>query len=133
MKKIRTALTIAGCAAVAMMFQPAAQAETDAENRHAQVENRPVRQRGVLGVNTGRPAGEDDAPRVERGNLGQRRVKGQDGREHLGLANAPRNDLCVLRPEIKDDNLLHIGGKNGEVALSKTDCQKKLSPNLSRH
>ena len=59
--------------------------------------------RSVLGIDGGRPAAEDDALGLQRGDLLRRRVVGQDLREHLALADSPRDDLRVLGTEIEDD------------------------------
>ncbi len=53
-------------------------AEADAEHRQAERKNVFVRQRRVLGVNAGRPAGQDHAAGFERGDFRRGRVEAQD-------------------------------------------------------
>jgi len=44
--------------------------------------------------------------RASRRDFLRGRVVAQDHRIDIALANAPRDDLCVLRTKIKDDYLL---------------------------
>ena len=80
-------------------------AVADAKHRHAERENVFVRQRRILGVNRRRPAGEDDAARLERGDFYGRRVVAEDLGINVALADPARNDLGVLRPEVEDNDL----------------------------
>ena len=80
-------------------------AVTDAEDGHAQLENVFIRQRRVRGINTGRPAGQNDAAGLELGDFRGGRVIAQDCGIDVALADAPRNDLRVLRAEIENDDL----------------------------
>ena len=52
---------------------------------------------------------------------------GQDGAEHLGLANAPRNHLRVLRSEIENDNLLLHAEKAARLPVRGVIARKKFS------
>ena len=102
--------------ALLRLLHPAAQlhghqlrAVTDAEHRHAQVEEARVAERRVRVVDAGRAAGEDDA----RGLHGPEPVEfqgvGVDLAVHLLLADAAGDELGGLRAEIKDDDLLGVG------------------------
>ena len=70
--------------------------------------------RRALVVNAGRPAGEDDAVRLQRRDFLRRDVEANDLRIDLALANPPRDDLGVLRTEIEDENL-GMGGRRGSL------------------
>ena len=97
-------------------------AEADAQHRHAELENIFVRQRRVLRINARRPAGQNDAARLHRGDFGGGRVEAEDGGIDVALAHAPGDDLRVLRTEIQDDNffrhdesgIFHAGTPHGE-------------------
>ena len=82
---------------------------TDAEDRDAAVEETAVRDRGVPGIDVrGRP-GKNDALGLVLENLLKRHVIRIDLGEDLRLAHPARDQLGVLRPEIKnDDGLIHI-------------------------
>ena len=105
------------------------QPEADAEHWHTQVENRPVRQRGIFGIHAGRSAGEDDAARIHLRDLGGGRVVVDDGGVDLALSNASRNDLRVLGTKIQYDNLLvHRVEKEGLKPLNRPLCETKNCP-----
>ena len=82
------------------------QAVANAQHRDAQLEDGAVRQRRVLGIDAGRAARQDEALGVQPGDFPRRRVVAQDDRIDVALADAPRDDLRVLRAEIQDDDLL---------------------------
>ena len=107
----------------------------DAEHRHAERENGFVRQRRVLGINARRPAGKNDALRLQRGDCRRRRVVAQDLRINVALADAPRNDLGVLRPEIQNNDLFsHAKSKHrvfaGRTPLGETIISARLRPGI---
>jgi hypothetical protein len=81
------------------------QAVADAEHRHAQIEDGLVRERRVFCVNAGRPTRQNQSRWLERGNFLRGCVVAKDGGIHITLANAARDDLCVLRAEVEDDDL----------------------------
>ena len=76
------------------------EAVADAEHRNPEVEHRGVQLRGALGVHAGRAAGQHDGLRV----LGLDLLDGggvrDDLRVHPRLADAARDQLRVLRPEV---------------------------------
>ena len=80
-------------------------AVADAKHRHAELKDFFVGQRRFRGIHAGWAAGQDDAPGFQRGDFLRGCVEAQDLRIHVALANAARNDLRVLRAEIKNDNL----------------------------
>ena len=75
-------------------------AVTDAEHRHAQLEQPRVDRRRTGLVDRCRPAREDDPDRVVRGHLDRRHVVGHDLGVDPALAHPPRDQLGVLRPEV---------------------------------
>ena len=90
----------------------------DAQHRHAQFEQFRVGGGRVGIVDRRRPAGEDEAERLERLNLGDGRRAGQHDGEDVLLADAPRDQLRVLRTEIEDDDCLggHVSSVAGRIA-----------------
>ena len=83
-------------------------AVTDAEQRHARLEHR-VRRANFLRVLHGlRTAGEDDAPRRERGQLRGIDVEGTDLAVHPCLAHAAGDELRVLGTEIEDQDPIRV-------------------------
>ena len=78
------------------------QPEADAENGDAQFENRLVRQRGILGVNAGRAAGENNPAGVHFRDDGGGRVVVDNGGVNLALSDAPGDHLRVLGTKIKN-------------------------------
>ena len=61
-----------------------------------------VRSAGV--VDAGRPAGEDQAARLQFGDAGGRQVVAHDLAEDVLLAHPPGDELAVLRAEVEDEN-----------------------------
>src|SRR5262249_48940127 len=59
-----------------------------------------VRQRRVLRVNAGRAAGKNNALRRERGQFADGGIVAQNLRIDIAFADAPRDDLRVLRAKI---------------------------------
>jgi hypothetical protein len=97
------------------------QAIADAEDRQAQFQQARVGGGGVRVVNRRRPATEDQAEGLERLNLGDRRGAGQHDGENILLADAPRNQLRILRTEIEDDD--GLGGHILSVAGLWAGCK----------
>ena len=58
----------------------------------------------VFVVNTRRTAGENEPLRFQPGDFSCRCVEANDLGINLEFANAPGDDLCVLRTEIQDEN-----------------------------
>ena len=90
------------------------QSIADAQHRHAEIEQLWVGGGRVRIVDGRRPAGEDEAERLERFDFGEGRGAGQHDGEDILLANAPRDQLRVLRTEVEDDDCL--GGHDFSVA-----------------
>ncbi len=81
-------------------LQPVADAEDgDAEREHGGIGG------GSIGViDRARAAGEDDAQRIERAELIERRGAGKHDGEDVELADAARDELGVLRTEVENDD-----------------------------
>ena len=90
----------------AQMVDDEVQAVTDAQHRHAKRENFGVGRRRIGVIHRRRPARENQAQRVESLNFAERRRAGQHDGENVLFANAPGNELGVLRTEIEDNNCL---------------------------
>ena len=102
------------------------QPEADAENGDAQFKDGLVRQRGVLGVNAGRAAGENNSTGVHLRDNGGGRVVVDNGGVHLALADATGDHLRVLGPKIKNDNLfVHVAEKRGMKPRYPRFCETK--------
>ena len=80
----------------------------DAEDGHAQrVHDR--RRLGRLLIGDGlRTARENDAPSAERAHFGIADVPGMDLAIHAVLADAPRDQLRVLRTEVEDEDAMRV-------------------------
>ncbi len=76
----------------------------DAQHRNAGIERRRIAARGAVLVNAGRSSGEDE--RLRRAQTD--RLPGRGPRDQLavdaGLADAPGDQLAVLRPKIEDEH-----------------------------
>jgi hypothetical protein len=79
-------------------------AVTDAERRHARIEDPRVALRRPLVRHAARAARQDDADGPARHERVDGRVERQDLRVDRQLAQAPRDELGVLRPEIQDED-----------------------------
>jgi len=79
-------------------------AVADAKKRHRQLKKRRVNFGRAILVNARRSAGKDDSFGIERAHFVQREVKWMDFAVYLGLADAPRDQLGILRPEIENEN-----------------------------
>ena len=76
----------------------------DAEHRLAEIEQRRVARRRAGVRDALGPARQDDARRVPCANRFRRRARRPDLRIHRQLAQAPGDELGVLRPEIEHDD-----------------------------
>jgi hypothetical protein len=77
-------------------------AVADPEHRHTEVVDRGVESRRALDVDALRPSGEDDRGRLFGGHLRCRDPVRDDLGVHVELADAPRDQLRVLRSEVDD-------------------------------
>src|SRR5579859_5305683 len=77
----------------------------DSQNRNPQIPNGRVAVRCPLAVHAGGTATKNHTTGLERGELRGGRIESQNLREHLALANSPRNHLRILRTEIENDDL----------------------------
>src|SRR6266516_2024979 len=102
-------------------------AVTDAQDRNAEFEDGLVRQRRVLGIHARRSAGKDQPARLERGDFLRRRVIAEDGGINVALADAARDDLRVLGPEIENDNLLVHRKRRGSFCPSARNFAREKS------
>ena len=76
----------------------------DAEDRHAHVEQSGVDRGSAVLVDRRGSAREDQAGRPALRELGRRGVVRHDLRVDVRLPDAPRDQLCVLRPEVDDQD-----------------------------
>ena len=79
-------------------------AVADPEHRHAHIEERRIAFRRASLGDAFRSAGQDDADGLTCGDERGRRVERQDFAIHRQFAQAPGDELCVLRAEIEDDD-----------------------------
>src|SRR5262249_11773260 len=86
------------------------QAIADAEYGKFQIEDAGIGDRRVFVVDGRRPAGQDDSDGWVAANLFERRVAGKNRGEDVQFADAARNQLRILRPEVEDDNRLGFHG-----------------------
>src|SRR5882672_696208 len=90
--------------AAAELLRHRLHAVTDAEYRHAKIE---YRLRGARRICVGDgfgTAGEDDPARLEGADVRVGDVPGADLAVDADLAHAPRNQLCVLRAEVENED-----------------------------
>ena len=78
------------------------------EHRHAKIQQFGVGRRRVRVVNRRRPTRENDPQGMQSLNLAERRRAGQHDGEDVLFANAPRNQLRILRAEIEDNDCLGV-------------------------
>ena len=79
-------------------------AVTDAERRHAELEDRGVDVRRAVYIDAARPARQDDADRPSRPQRADGGVERQDFAIDRELAEASRDQLGELRSEIENEN-----------------------------
>ena len=77
---------------------------TDAERRHAELEKPGVDEWRVVGVDRGRPAGEDERRRIALSDVARRDFVADELGVHATLAHAPGDELRVLTAEIEDED-----------------------------
>src|SRR5258706_9586446 len=82
---------------------------TDSEGGHAEIKYGGIGQRGVLAINAGRTAGQNNPFGIQRGEIfGADIVTDYDG-IHIALANPARDYLRVLGTKIENDDLFGHG------------------------
>ena len=81
---------------------------TDAEHRYTNTEHGIRCGQRIRGRNGFRPAGEDNAIGLERGDVAVIHITGMNLAVNTSLAHAARNQLRVLRPEIQDQYLVRM-------------------------
>ncbi len=97
---------VAGADLAAEFLRHEVQAVTDAQDRHAQMQYLFIRGRGV-GVVDGRWASrQDDAGGRVLLDFFQRSGTGKDDGEDVLFTDAARDELCILRAEVEDDDRL---------------------------
>src|SRR5918993_4141876 len=79
-------------------------AVTDAERRHAELEDRGIDVGSAVFIDAARPARQDDADWLSRLQRGDRGVEGQDFAVDRELAQTSRDQLGKLGPEIENEN-----------------------------
>ena len=100
----------------------------DAEDRDAQRQHARIGLGRVGIVNRRRTAGKNHADGVVGLNIGQRRRAGHHHGEDILFADAPRDELRILRPEIEDDDCLGVHAPS--VAGGGEGCkERKTRPN----
>ena len=82
---------------------------TNPQYRNAYRKNFRIDLRRAFVVNTGRPAGKDQAIGLHCRDFGGRCVEPNNLRIHLAFPDPSRNDLRVLRAEIEDENSGMLG------------------------
>ena len=82
---------------------------TDPERRDAELEHVGIHLRRTLGVDRGRPAGEDQRERVPRAHLGRRDAMADDLRVDASLAHPARDQLAVLAAEVEHEHRALLG------------------------
>ena len=100
-----------------------AHAVADAEHRHAELEDAARELRRARDVHARRAAGQDDAGRLALRDLLDVDRAGQDLAVDARLADAARDQLCVLTPEVQDENHLPPRGAPplSSARLSRTE------------
>jgi hypothetical protein len=86
------------------------QSVTDAEDGNPQLQNGLVGMGRVLVVNRARSTREDDTYGRIATNFLQAGVERKDNGKDVLFADAARNQLRILRPEVEDDDRLGIHG-----------------------
>src|SRR5688572_13013534 len=105
----------------------------DAEDRAADLEQRRIASRGARVGHAFWSPRQDDADRLARLNDLGWRVRRPDLRVHRQLAKTPRDQLCVLRPEIEnDDGLMAHEGPAEYYVPRLRSLLDRLAATLSR-
>ena len=85
----------------------------DPERRHAELEDRGIRERRSLRVDGGGPAGEDQRGRVPRLDLAGAEPVRDELRVDAGLAHAAGDELAVLAAEVEHEHGTLLRGRLG--------------------
>ena len=80
----------------------------DAQHGHAKFQQLGIGGRGVRIVDRRRSAGQNDAERLQGLNFSKGNRAGQHDGEDVQFANAPRNQLRILRAKIENNNCLGV-------------------------
>ena len=86
------------------------QTVADTEHRNAEIEDTLVGQWSILVVHRRRPARQNNPHRRVAANFFQAGVERQHDRENFLFADAARNQLRILRPEVEDNDGLGFHG-----------------------
>jgi hypothetical protein len=112
------------------------QAVADAEQRQAAVEYL-LGRRGRAGLRRRfRAAGQDDAFRAERSDLGRVVIPGPDFAIDADFADAPCDQLRVLRAEVEDEDLVGVDVLHGDLqAEDLRPCapERRIQPMLKTY
>src|SRR6266513_504664 len=103
------------------------------QHRNSQGKNLWVRMRGTLVVNTRRSARGDDSFWRQFRDFLRRNVELDDLRVDLAFADAPRDDLGVLRTEIEDQDFRMRGRsalRHGCISLMFGSSERSLGPKV---
>ena len=82
---------------------------TDPERRDPELEHVRVHLRRALGIDRGRPAGEDQRERIPGAHLGRRDAMADDLRVDARLAHPARDQLAVLAAEVEHEHRALLG------------------------
>jgi len=91
----------------------------NAEHRQPERQHLGVRRRGVGVIHRARPAREDDADRVIAFDLRDGSGARENGGKDVLLANATRNQLRILRAEIKNNDGFKCGVFHGLISQNR--------------
>ena len=98
----------------------------DAEHGDAELPDAGVALRRFAYVHTGGPAAEDDPARFQRRERCRGCVVAQDLGEHLAFADAPGDDLCVLRAEVQNNDLFCHTLNHRGTEVTESRCSLRL-------
>ena len=108
----------------AQMVHDEMESIADAKDRNAQRQHARIRFGRIGIVNRRRTAGKNHADGLVGLNVSQRRRTGQHHGKDILFADAPRDELRILRPEIEDDNCLGVHAPS--VAGGLVRCKDSL-------
>ena len=83
-------------------------AVADAEDGHTELEDGGINVVRVVGVDRSRSAGQDDGGWLMPGGFGRRGVARHNLGEDVGLPHPAGDELCVLCPEVVDEDLVEV-------------------------
>ena len=92
----------------AQMMHDEVQSVADAQDRHAQIEHFGIGGRRIGVIHRRRPARENHADGLVIADFSERDRARQDDGKYVQLANAPRDQLRILRAKIEDDDCLGV-------------------------